>query len=33
MMLDKIDDIPAYERMHIEILKYDVDNSPYLNET
>ena len=33
MMLKHIDEIPAYERMHILVLKYDIDNSHNLNET
>lgn len=33
MMLQNVDKIPAYERMHILVLNNDIENSPYLNNT
>lgn len=33
MMLQNVDSMPAYERMHLLTFKYDVENSPHLNET
>lgn len=33
MMLQNVDNIPAYERQHLIVFKQDADNSPYLNET
>lgn len=32
-MLQKVDQIPAYERQHLLVFRQDVDNSPYLNNT
>ena len=33
MMLQNVDQIPAYERQHLLVFKQDVENSPHLNET
>ena len=33
MMLQNVDEIPAYERQHLLVFKHDVENSPYLNNT
>lgn len=33
MMLQNVDKIPAYERMHILVVVNDIENSPYLNNT
>lgn len=33
MLLQNVDNIPAYERQHLLVFKQDVENSPYLNNT
>ena len=33
MMLQNVDEIPAYERQHLLVFKQDVENSPHLNNT
>ena len=33
MMLQNVDQIPAYERIHLVTFMQDVENSPYLNNT
>lgn len=33
MLLQNVDNIPAYEKMHLMVFKQDVENSPYLNNT
>ena len=33
VMLQNVDNIPAYERMHLLTFKQDVENSHYLNNT
>lgn len=33
MMLQNVNNIPAYERIHLVTFMQDVENSPYLNNT
>lgn len=33
MILQNVDQIPAYEKQHLLVFKQDVENSPYLNNT